>query len=90
MNGAAGAQVAELLGAGDDPARADAQGQPAYALTPPGAEGREVRDAFRRHRAAAGEAAADWAAAGVPDPLTPELEAAQAAKQASLSYWEGR
>ncbi len=73
-------QVAELLAAGADPAAPDARGRPAYALAPAGPDGQDARDAFRRARAAAGEGAADWAAAGVPEALTPELEAAQAAK----------
>ncbi len=74
--------MAELLAAGADPALPDARGRAAYALAPAGPEGRDARDAFRRRRAAAGEGAADWAAAGVPEALTPEMEAAQAAKQA--------
>jgi hypothetical protein len=41
---------------------------------------RKVRDAFRRHMAAA-PAAWNWAAADVPSPLTDELEAAQASKK---------
>jgi hypothetical protein len=73
-------QVAELLAAGADPAAPDARGRPAYALAPAGPDGQDARDAFRRARAAAGEGAADWAAAGVPEALTPEMEAAQAAK----------
>ncbi|KAK9834023.1 hypothetical protein WJX81_003953 [Elliptochloris bilobata] len=75
-------KVAQLLEAGADPALPDSRGRTAYALAPAGAEGREARDAFRRRRAAAGEAATDWAAAGVPEALTPEMEAAQAARQA--------
>ncbi len=53
----------------------------------------KVRDApSRRARAVAGEGAADWAAAGAPEALTPEKEAAQAAKavrQAGPMLWGG-
>ena len=41
-----------------------------------------MRDAFRRFRAAAGEEAWDWHAAGVPEALTAELEARKAEKDA--------
>ena len=44
----------------------------------------EIGDAFRRARAAA-EDAWDWGAAGVTSALTPEMEAAQAAKRAAAS-----
>lgn len=46
------------------------------------AASKEVRDAFRRHVASAGESLAwDVEAAGIPSALTPEMEAQQAAKQ---------
>lgn len=44
---------------------------------------KEVRDVFRRYRAAQPDAW-DYVAAGVPEALSEELEAAQAAKRASL------
>jgi len=46
------------------------------------AANKEVRDAFRRHVASAGESLTwDVEAAGIPSALTPEMEAQQAAKQ---------
>lgn len=61
---------------GHDPSVRDARGRTAYAV----ASSKAVRDAFRRAMAAAPEQW-DWAAAGVPSPLTDELEATQQEKQ---------
>lgn len=75
--GDATAQVAQLLEAGEDASVPDARGRPPYAV----AASKEVRDAFRRHVAAAGEGLAwDAGEAGIPSALTPEMEAAQAAR----------
>ena len=72
------AQVWALLQGGADAAQPDARGKTPYAV----AASKEVRDAFRRHVAAAGpDLAWEPAAAGVPSALTPEMEAAQAARQ---------
>ncbi|CAL5219276.1 g1077 [Coccomyxa viridis] len=72
-------KVAALLQAGEDASVLDARGKPPYAV----AANKEVRDAFRRHMASAGESLTwDAEAAGIPSALTPEMEAQQAAKQA--------
>ena len=71
-------QVAALLQSGEDAAVLDARGRPPYAV----AANKDVRDAFRRFLAAAGESLGWYAeAAGIPSALTPEMEAQQAAKQ---------
>ena len=72
------ARALELLEAGSDPAEKDLRGRTAYMVT----KSKAVRDAFRRFRAAAGEGAWDWHAAGVPEALTAELEARKAEKDA--------
>ncbi len=76
-----GLQVAALLQAGEDASVLDARGKPPYAV----AANKEVRDAFRRHVASAGESLTwDAEAAGIPSALTPEMEAQQAAKQVHI------
>ena len=77
------ADVASLLLAGADPGVRNVRGRVAYSV----AANRQTRDAFRRARAAA-EDAWDWGAAGVTSALTPEMEAAQAAKRAAASAAE--
>ena len=77
------AEVASLLAAGADPGVRNVRGRVAYSV----AADRQTRDAFRRARAAA-EDAWDWGAAGVTSALTPEMEAAQAAKRAAASAAE--
>ena len=69
-------RVTELLEHGSNPMEASSEGRTPYAV----ATNRACRDAFRRHMGAHPDQW-DWAAAGVPSPLTPELEAHQAAKQ---------
>ena len=67
-----------LLQAGEDASVVDARGRPPYAVP----ANKEVRDAFRRHVASAGDSLTwDVEAAGIPSALTPEMEAQQAAKQ---------
>ena len=77
------AEVASLLAGGADPGVRNVRGRVAYSV----AANRQTRDAFRRARAAA-EDAWDWGAAGVTSALTPEMEAAQAAKRAAASAAE--
>lgn len=72
--------MAELLQRGDDPTVVDARGKPPYAV----AASKEVRDAFRRYMASEEAWDWDWAAAGIPSALTPEMEAQQAARQVCL------
>ena len=71
-------QVTALLQSGEDAAVLDARRRPAYAV----AANKDVRDAFRRFVAAAGQSLG-WSAeaAGIPSALTPEMEAQQANKQ---------
>ncbi|CAM9500662.1 unnamed protein product [Choristocarpus tenellus] len=61
--------ISVLLDRGADPGLQDVQGRVPYVL----AREKEVRDAFRRARAAAPELW-DWDRARVPEPLTDELE----------------
>ena len=77
------AEVASLLAGGADPGVRNVRGRVAYSV----AASRQTRDAFRRARAAE-EDAWDWGAAGVTSALTPEMEAAQAAKRAAASAAE--
>ena len=72
--------MASLLQDGHDPTVS--VGKTAYAV----ASDKAVRDAFRRYMATAPEQW-DWAAAGVPSGLTPEMEAEQQAKEASQALW---
>ncbi|EIE25625.1 hypothetical protein COCSUDRAFT_83632 [Coccomyxa subellipsoidea C-169] len=72
------AKVTQLLEGGEDPTALDARGRPPYAV----AADKDVRDAFRRYMAGSDAQDWDWAAAGVPSALTPEMEAQQAARQA--------
>ncbi|KAK9908857.1 hypothetical protein WJX75_003876 [Coccomyxa subellipsoidea] len=72
------AEVSKLLQRGDDPAVLDDRGRPPYAV----AADKDIRDAFRRYMASSDALDWDWAAAGVPSALTPEMEAQQAARQA--------
>ena len=75
--------VARLLQEGADVAAVDSRGRSAYQV----AASSEVRDAFRRHRAAH-ENACDWDAAGVAAALTPEMEAIAAARPAAAEEAE--
>jgi hypothetical protein len=68
-------RVTALLAGGADPTVRGRGGRRAYDA----AATKEVRLAFRRAAAAAPDAF-DWADAGVPSPLTPEMEAAQEAR----------
>ncbi|KAG5189714.1 hypothetical protein JKP88DRAFT_262073 [Tribonema minus] len=61
--------VSLLLEAGADPCKKDVRLRVPFFL----AQDKEVRDAFRRHRASA-EDALDWEAAGVPAALTDDME----------------
>lgn len=79
--GANAGQVSKLLQRGDDPAVLDDRGRPPYAV----AADKDVRDAFRRYMASSDALDWDWAAAGVPSALTPEMEAQQAARQVCLT-----
>ncbi len=75
--------VAALLAGGADPGARNVRGRVAYSV----ASTRATRDAFRRARAAM-EESWDWGAAGVTSALTPEMEAAQAAKRAAADAAE--
>ncbi|KAJ9556450.1 hypothetical protein OSB04_011064 [Centaurea solstitialis] len=70
-------KVLELLEQGLDPCVVDERGRTPYRL----AEGKEVRNAFRRFMALNVDKW-DWRAAKVPSPLTKEMEVAQNVKQA--------
>ncbi|CAN0224473.1 unnamed protein product, partial [Discosporangium mesarthrocarpum] len=70
------ALVYALLERGADPRAEDVRGRVPYTLAP----GREVRDAFRRARAAA-PGRWDWEEARVPEPLTDELEQRRKVKE---------
>ncbi len=72
--------MTQLLEGGEDPTAVDARGRPPYAV----AADKDVRDAFRRYMAGSDAQDWDWAAAGVPSALTPEMEAQQAARQVCL------
>lgn len=67
-------EIARLLAEGHDPTVA--LGKTAYQVS----ANKAVRDAFRRHMAAEPDQW-DWAAAGVPSPLSPEQEQQQQAKE---------
>ena len=69
--------VAALLAAGADPCPGNYRGQTAYVL----AADKPTRNAFRRAMARHPRRW-DWARAQVPSPLTPEMEATQAKKEA--------
>ena len=69
--------VARLLQEGHDPTVS--VGKTAYAV----ATEKSVRDAFRRHMANFPDQW-DWTAAGVPSPLTAEMEAEQQAKEVNF------
>ncbi|GIL44599.1 hypothetical protein Vafri_2123 [Volvox africanus] len=71
-------RVQQLLNAGHDPSARDAKGRTPYAL----AGDKETRDAFRRFMAQHPDKW-DYAAAGIPSPLTEDMEAAQQAKKAA-------
>ncbi|GLC32961.1 hypothetical protein PLESTM_000008700 [Pleodorina starrii] len=71
-------RVQRLLESGHDPSSRDAKGRTPYAL----AADRDTRDAFRRFMAQQPDRW-DYAAAGIPSPLTEEMEAAQQAKKAA-------
>ena len=75
-------RVTELLDSGQDPTVSDSEGRSPYAV----AANKGVRDAFRRQMGLNPDQW-DWAAAGVPTALTPELEARQAAKQVCTASW---
>ena len=69
--------VARLLNEDHDPTVS--VGKTAYAV----ATEKSVRDAFRRHMASFPDQW-DWTAAGVPSPLSAEMEAEQHAKEVNL------
>ena len=68
--------MTQLLEQGLDPCALNSEGRLPYQV----AASKAARDAFRRQMGAHPEQW-DWADAGVPTALTPELEARQAAKQ---------
>ncbi|GLI65482.1 hypothetical protein VaNZ11_009020 [Volvox africanus] len=71
-------RVQQLLNAGHNPSAHDAKGRTPYAL----AGDKATRDAFRRFMAQHPDKW-DYAAAGIPSPLTEDMEAAQQAKKAA-------
>ncbi|KAJ9535320.1 hypothetical protein OSB04_un001572 [Centaurea solstitialis] len=73
-------KVLELLEQGLDPCVVDERGRTPYRL----AEGKEVRNAFRRFMALNVDKW-DWRAAKVPSPLTKEMEVAQNVKQVIIA-----
>ena len=66
-------RVLELLAQGHDPTATHIRF--GFRVPYDVAKSKEVRNAFRRHRADAGEGVWDWAAAHVPDGLTEEAQA---------------
>ena len=68
--------MTELLDQGADPTQLSSEARTPYSV----AGTKAARDAFRRHMGAHPDQW-DWAAAGVPSALTPELQAHQAARQ---------
>ncbi|EFJ43803.1 hypothetical protein VOLCADRAFT_106637 [Volvox carteri f. nagariensis] len=71
-------RVQRLLDSGHDPSIRDAKGRTPYAL----AADKDTRDVFRRFMAQNMDRW-NYAAAGIPSPLTEEMEAAQQAKKAA-------
>ena len=71
--------VYKLLAAGANPCHIDVRGRTAYFV----AKDKAVRDSFRRYRGSSDESEEqwNWGTAGVPAPLTDELEKAQRDKE---------